>query len=166
MPVFISYRHTDRPTARVIQQRLTDKGIKTYLDVLDVESAQTENITATISKNILLATHLIAVMSNDTAKSWWVPFEIGEATITNRRIASYRTGALRLPEYLEMWPQMTEMSHLDHFIKDYLSQKSEPQMRALYESLESRSSSSPITVDARGAQEFHARLKAQLRQHR
>ena len=158
MSVFISYRHTDRTTALLIQRRLADSGIKTYLDVLDVESANTENITATISKNILQATHLIAVMSHDTAKSWWVPFEIGEATITNRRIASYRTSILRLPEYLDMWPQMSELSHLDLFINEYLSQK----QHGLFESSGSRSSTASINDEARMAREFHSNLKARL----
>lgn len=160
MSVFISYRHTDRVTALLIQQRLSERGIQTYLDVLDVESINAENITATISKNILQATHLIAVMSHDTAKSWWVPFEIGEATITNRRIASYRTGAVQLPEYLEMWPQMSELRHLDHFISEYQSQKS----RSLFESFESRSASR--TDEGGLAREFHANLKAKLGQRR
>jgi hypothetical protein len=38
MPVFISYRHTDRVQAMAINARLKQANIKTYLDVLDAES--------------------------------------------------------------------------------------------------------------------------------
>ncbi|PTT60867.1 molecular chaperone Tir, partial [Pseudomonas sp. HMWF007] len=86
MPVFISYRHTDRDQAIEINSRLKKANINTYLDVLDAESQSTEDITAVITRNITQCTHLLAVVSERTALSWWVPFEIGEATISNRRI--------------------------------------------------------------------------------
>ena len=51
MPVFISYRHTDRDHAFKIDQRLKVAGIKTYLDVLDEESRQgADEITDIITK--------------------------------------------------------------------------------------------------------------------
>ena len=45
MPVFISYRHTDRAHAMAINSRLIQANIKTYLDVLDPESQTTDDIT-------------------------------------------------------------------------------------------------------------------------
>ncbi|WP_337120035.1 toll/interleukin-1 receptor domain-containing protein, partial [Staphylococcus aureus] len=85
MSVFISYKHLDRNLALQIDERLKINGIKTYLDVLDAESQSTESITTVITKNIAMCTHLIAVVSKETATSWWVPFEIGEATISAKR---------------------------------------------------------------------------------
>jgi MTH538 TIR-like domain (DUF1863). len=90
MPVFISYRHSDRPHAIAINTRLIQANIKTYFDVLDPESQTTDDITGVITRNITACTHLLAVISENTAQSWWVPFEIGEATISNRRICSYQ----------------------------------------------------------------------------
>ncbi|EIA1617530.1 molecular chaperone Tir [Vibrio parahaemolyticus] len=124
MTVFISYRHSDRNVAFGINEYLQRSGIPTYMDVLDPESQSTENITEVITKNIAKSTHLIAVISQETAQSWWVPFEIGEATISATRIASFRTGYSQLPEYLEMWPQMSQQSHLELFVKEYRGEKS------------------------------------------
>ncbi|WP_308723947.1 toll/interleukin-1 receptor domain-containing protein [Metapseudomonas otitidis] len=120
MAVFISYRHSDRDVALAINEKFRIKGIKTYIDVLDAESSSTDDITAVITDRIASCSHLLAVVSQDTAKSWWVPFEIGEATIIARRISSYKTGALQLPDYLQKWPVLTEFKHLDMFIDEYL----------------------------------------------
>jgi len=60
MPVFISYRHTDRDHAFKIDQRLKVAGIKTYLDVLDEESRQgADEITDIITKRMSECTHLL-----------------------------------------------------------------------------------------------------------
>ena len=52
MPVFISYRHMDRAYAMAINSRLIGANIKTYLDVLDLESQTTDDITGVITSNI------------------------------------------------------------------------------------------------------------------
>ncbi|MHC8324478.1 toll/interleukin-1 receptor domain-containing protein [Pseudomonas sp. LB1P83] len=119
MPVFISYRHTDRAQAMVINARLKQANIKTYLDVLDPESQTTDDITGVITRNITDCTHLLAVVSEKTAQSWWVPFEIGEATFSNRRICSYKIGPSALPLYLDKWPKLSSDSDLNFFIDAY-----------------------------------------------
>ncbi|WP_079254097.1 toll/interleukin-1 receptor domain-containing protein [Endozoicomonas arenosclerae] len=124
MPVFISYRHTDREQAFLIQHRLNNVGIQTYLDVLDTDSKTTDNITQVITENIRKCTHLIALVSDDTIKSWWVPFEIGEATMAERRIATFKNTYSPLPEYLQKWPIMKDNRHIDMFIRAYLAESS------------------------------------------
>ena len=122
MPVFISYRHTDRKQAFVINERLNAADITTYLDVLDEESTNgTDEITDVITKRMGQCTHLIAIISEDTSKSWWVPFEIGEATYADNRIATYQVNVYdhQLPSYLMKWPKMKSMEHLDNFIFMY-----------------------------------------------
>ena len=155
MSVFISYKHLDRDLAMRINYRLKLDGIKTYLDVLDNESQSTENITAVITKNIAECTHLIAVVSHETASSWWVPFEIGEATISAKRIASYRSGYSQLPEYLDMWPKMDSMQHLSLFIAAYKSEiKVAMESRSIFESKGS--------VGTDSANDFHRSLKTKI----
>lgn len=119
MPVFISYRHTDRVQAMAINARLKQANIKTYLDVLDAESQTTDDITGVITRNITDCTHLLAVVSEKTAQSWWVPFEIGEATISNRRICSYQAGPSALPLYLDKWPKLSGDTDINFFIDAY-----------------------------------------------
>ena len=89
MSVFISYRHTDRNTAIQIAHEFNTNNVEYYLDVIDDESKSTEDITEVITKNIKKSTHLLAIISPTTSGSWWVPFEIGQATVSNRRICSY-----------------------------------------------------------------------------
>lgn len=156
MTVFISYKHLDRELAVRINNRLKNEGIQTYLDVLDQESQSTKNITQVITENIAKCTHLLAVVSQQTASSWWVPFEIGEATISAKRITSYRSGYSQLPEYLEMWPQMSSMQHLDLFIAAYKGeQRSSVLNRDIFES--------KGTVGSSAANDFHNNLKAKIR---
>ena len=126
MPVFISYRHMDRAHAININTRLIQANIKTYLDVLDAESQTTDDITGVITRNISECTHLLAVVSEKTALSWWVPFEIGEATITNRRICSFKTGPTELPLYLDKWPKLTQRKG-HRVLHRCLSQRSDAQ---------------------------------------
>lgn len=122
MPVFISYRHTDRDYAILIDKQLKFAGIKTYLDVLDEESQRSaDEITNIITQRMRECTHLIAVISDDTSKSWWVPFEIGEATFAENRITTFQLNIAdeRLPSYLKKWPKIKFLYQLDLFIQSY-----------------------------------------------
>ncbi len=86
--------------------------------MLDPESQTTDDITGVITRNITECTHLLAVVSERTAHSWWVPFEIGEATISNRRICSFKTGPAELPLYLDKWPKLSTDKDLEFFFID------------------------------------------------
>lgn len=166
MPVFISYRHTDRDYAILIDQQLKVAGIKTYLDVLDEESQKsTDEITNIITQRMRECTHLIAVISDDTSKSWWVPFEIGEATFAENRITTFQLNIAddRLPSYLKKWPKIKNLFQIDIFIQSYKNDmKYTP-------SMESVSSNEQYRINkSRGftttADEFHRTLKKTLGQ--
>lgn len=160
MPVFISYRHTDRTQAMAINLRLTQANIKTYLDVLDAESQSTDDITSVITRNITECTHLLAVVSEKTAQSWWVPFEIGEATISNRRICSFKTGVSELPEYLDKWPKMTKATDVELFIESYKNEQISKRSMA-FDSVVSNESMRQ--TNRSNADQFHSDLKAKIR---
>ncbi|MHC8316485.1 toll/interleukin-1 receptor domain-containing protein [Pseudomonas sp. LB3P31] len=160
MPVFISYRHVDRVHAMSINSRLIQAGIKTYLDVLDPESQTTEDITEVITRNINESTHLLAVVSERTAQSWWVPFEIGEATISNRRICSFKTGPTELPLYLDKWPKMTCAKDIEFFIDAYKNEVMLKRSAALDSITGSQSTRS---YNKTNAERFHADLKNRIR---
>lgn len=174
MPVFISYRHTDRNTAFAIARKLSTNNISHYLDIIDEESKSTDDITEVITKNIKKSTHLIAVISSNTVGSWWVPFEIGEATIANRRICSYairvdspnlslmsyRQITRVLPEYLQKWPVLVSSADLEEFIKQYrvdnITFGIEESRNKQFDNL----SSNDLTKT--GADSFHRNLKRHL----
>jgi hypothetical protein len=159
MPVFISYRHMDRAYAVSINARLIQANIKTYLDVLDAESQTTDDITGVITRNISECTHLLAVVSEKTALSWWVPFEIGEATITNRRICSFKTGPTELPLYLDKWPKLTSERDIEFFIDAYRSEATQKRAMGLGSVTGSESMRS---VNKSNADRFHAELKTRI----
>ncbi|MGY3176197.1 hypothetical protein ACVWYU_005626 [Pseudomonas sp. TE12234] len=159
MPVFISYRHMDRPYAMNINSRLMQANIKTYLDVLDPESQTTDDITGVITRNISECTHLLAVVSEKTALSWWVPFEIGEATITNRRICSFKTGPTELPLYLDKWPKLTREQDIDFFIDAYRNEVTLKRSMALDSVTGNESMRS---VNRTNADRFHTDLKSRI----
>ena len=158
MPVFVSYRHTDRPHAIAISSRLIQANIKTYFDVLDPESQTTDDITGVITRNITACTHRIAVVSDQTALSWWVPFEIGEATISNRRICSFRTEPTTLPLYLDKWPKLSTDKDLEFFIDAYreeVATKRSMTLDSINESL--------YGTYSRNAELFHDHLKNRIK---
>jgi hypothetical protein len=159
MPVFISYRHMDRAHAININTRLMQANIKTYLDVLDAESQTTDDITGVITRNISECTHLLAVVSEKTALSWWVPFEIGEATITNRRICSFKTGPTELPLYLDKWPKLTSDRDIEFFIDAYRNES----MLKRSMSLDSVTGNESVrSVNRTNADRFHTDLKSRI----
>lgn len=159
MPVFISYRHMDRAYAISINTRLIQANIKTYLDVLDAESQTTDDITGVITRNISECTHLLAVVSEKTALSWWVPFEIGEATITNRRICSFKTGPTELPLYLDKWPKLSSERDIEFFIDAYRNEMTVKRSM----SLESVTGSESVrSVNRINADRFHTDLKSRI----
>ncbi|EJL98912.1 MULTISPECIES: toll/interleukin-1 receptor domain-containing protein [Pseudomonas] len=158
MPVFISYRHTDRSHAIAISTRLIRANIKTYFDVLDPESQTTDDITGVITRNITECTHLLAIVSDKTALSWWVPFEIGEATISNRRICSFKTGPAELPLYLDKWPKLSTDKDLEFFIDAYREEVATKRSMTLGSINES------LYRTYRGnAELFHDQLKSRIR---
>lgn len=160
MPVFISYRHMDRAYAMNINSRLKQANIKTYVDVLDPESQTTDDITGVITRNITECTHLLAVVSELTAQSWWVPFEIGEATISNRRICSFRTGPAELPLYLDKWPKLSSEKDLDFFIDAYHNETTLKRSMALDSITGNQSARGENKINA---EQFHEALKSRIR---
>jgi hypothetical protein len=88
-----------------------------------------------------------------------VPFEIGEATITNRRICSFKTGPAELPLYLEKWPKLTCDKDIEFFIDAYRNEST--LKRSM--SLESVTGSESVrSVNKSNADRFHADLKSRI----
>lgn len=115
MRIFISYRHVDRSIATQISDYLQAGGFIVYLDIMDAEMS-INNLTDRITNNIKESDMLFAVISAQTKSSWWVPFEIGEATMAEKTISVFKHGEADLPEYLKMWPifeDLAELTELD-----------------------------------------------------
>ena len=158
MPVFISHRTADDAKAQALAQRLmTRHNIKCYLDHFDPQARTTREITDLIVGRINICTHLLALITNATVGSWWVPFEIGVARQGDRRITSFDASSVALPEFLTEWPVMTTDAHLDLFAEAYHRDRAAKPLKEKYASA-ARSISS--------ADDFHARLKNAVRMGR
>jgi hypothetical protein len=116
MPVFISHRTKDDQIAQQVGHRLLhDHKILCYIDHVDPEASRTPDITNLLVSRIKQCTHLLAIVTDATHGSWWVPFEIGVARQADRRIATYDASHSSLPEFLQEWPILVGMSAVDTF---------------------------------------------------
>jgi hypothetical protein len=154
MPVFISHRNADDLIARHVYLFLLERGITCYIDDLDKDAKTTDDITALLLSRLSYTSHLIAVVTQNTAGSWWVPFEIGVATESAKRIASYTRYRSLLPEYLLKWPAMQSDPDLDAFAAEYRRDRSIVEKRA----------SGSVTARRADADTFHRSLKASIGQ--
>ena len=155
MPVFISHRTADDSKAKALASHLYDRhSIKCYVDDFDPEAATTRRITDLILERLGQCTHLMALVTNATVGSWWVPFEIGAARQSDRRITTFDASSVSLPEYLKEWPVLTQDVHLDIFADAYHKDRAGRPILEKYAQYQ-RSIAS--------ASEFHTVLKSALR---
>jgi hypothetical protein len=107
--IFLSHLSTDKSAARAIGNYITQQGdIDIYLDIHDqalqdaVQSHDASGITALIERGLSLSTHITCIISNDTARSWWVPYELGFAKSKGKHLSSLKLKDVTLPAYLEI----------------------------------------------------------------
>ena len=155
--IFISHKKEDETKALKIHSYLEQKGVDSYIDVLDPNISY-ENVTERIIEQLRNATHLIVVFSEHTKGSMWVPFELGVAYERNNGIGIYlwpdnAYSFIQLPEYLDEFPIMETQDDLDKYIELY--RKS----RIIMESREFVKSASIENY----AQRFIDELKSKLR---
>ena len=153
MPVFISHRSTDTEQATAVHSYLSARGVRCYIDKLDEALQSTDNITEVILARIKQCSHMMAVVSQQTRGSWWVPFELGVATDSDRRISSFKATNVDLPHFLSKWPILKDKYDLDKFIELYKRDSTIAfnESRASYQ-------------DVKSADQFHRQLKTNIGQ--
>lgn len=115
--IFISHKQEDEEQALAIQNILSENGVEAYLDLLDQTiSGDGEKLTEHIKNKLRECTDIIVVLSNNTKKSWWVPFEIGMASEKDMPIANYLLSNEELPDYLEYWPRLKSKKDVEKYI--------------------------------------------------
>lgn len=104
--VFLSHQSSDSATAAHIAQRLRiHHSIDSYLDVIDpFMGRRGEDLAAHIQAEMSKCTQLLAVVSEATKNSQWVPWEIGVATEKSYPLATYLADYAAAPEFLRKWP--------------------------------------------------------------
>jgi len=112
--VFVSYRNTDLSLAQQVARRVRVNGLDTYLDAVDDALVKDgPDLADHLLGRISECQQLIAVVSNHTKDSWWVPWEIGVGSERGFRMASYSEQYVSLPSYLEKWPALHTERHID-----------------------------------------------------
>lgn len=89
--------------------------IESYLDVIDPSIRRGEDLAKHIQTELGKCTQLLAVVSERTKESWWVPWEIGVATEKDYPLATFSGGNSLPPEYLRKWPYLRTLTDLDHY---------------------------------------------------
>jgi len=157
MSVFISHRHCDSSIAYQIAEEL--KKYRITPSIIDIK----DDIDGILITDIILhelnkCTHLIAVISDDTVGSWWVPFEIGIATQGDKRIVSFDKSYEELPGYLRKWPVINEYYQLKYFVNRF--NQDNIFVGRIQENILEKSAS----LSVKTASEFHNSLKSDLGQ--
>lgn len=99
-------------------------GIDVYLDIHDKELQQAVNerdyarITQFIETGVSGSTHIMCLVSADTATSWWVPYELGFATSADKGLATLKLkGDVLLPAYLRISKIIRGTERLNNYLK-------------------------------------------------
>lgn len=159
MNVFVSHKNSDSARAAEVAKALKEAGHTVYLDVIDDGRLRNgRELSDYLRECLTKCDSLIAVISNATQSSWWVPWEIGVATEKDYPLSSYVTDGTSPPEYLRKWPVLRSLSDVAQFA--ILVKGVETRARNLRLS-ESKSLSDSKKI---AASEFHAQLKSRLGQ--
>lgn len=115
--VFISHKSQDAVIAKSIYDRLAyNHGIEAYLDVIDAALLKPgEDIAVHIQNEMGKCTQLLAVVSQATQGSWWVPWEIGIASEKDFPLATFVSGSADIPDYLKKWPYLRTTVDVDRY---------------------------------------------------
>ena len=103
--IFISHHHKDTAEAKIISDLIRSTGVQSYLDVEDpLILGDGEHLEIYLREAIGVSRALLAVVSNHTKESWWVPFEAGVALDRDKHLGTYLLTDENLPSYLWLWP--------------------------------------------------------------
>jgi len=121
--VFISHFHRDKPKARELARFLVKLGADIYFDEDDAllqladESGNELRVVACIEAGLTNCTHLLGLITPNTEKSWWVPYEIGGATGRKRECAHLIDGEVKnLPAYINAAKLLTDQKELREWL--------------------------------------------------
>lgn len=122
--VFLSHKSEDKAYVESVGNYLMAAGIDIYLDKNDfqlqvaVSSDNPKKITECIQEGISKCDYILCFVSNNTVRSWWVPYEIGYGKKSNKGISTLiRSNVNSIPEYLKIEEIITNISGINAYIK-------------------------------------------------
>ena len=121
--IFISHKSEDKPAAFAIADVLMNAGIDVFIDVNDSElqdatrNSDSWSIVNVIDRAMEVSTDILVIISENTKKSWWVPYEIGYSKRGNINITSLVLKNVEgIPEYITIEPIIHSIGELDKYI--------------------------------------------------
>lgn len=118
--IFISHRQIDEAKAVSVANLLKSKNIQCWLDVLDPATKHSAtDITKHIVASLERCTHIIAIFTQNTAGSMWVPFELGIAYKAGKGIGTFLAENVSTPEYLNTFPKLKTAADIDAYLEEY-----------------------------------------------
>ncbi len=119
LTVFISYSNVDENAANELAGLFDQIGLQYFLDRKDIEWGS--HITREIRKGLSECSHVVVVISPASLKSQWVPFEIGHAMGTGKRILPFLTHpSLDLPSYLHDFHHESCLENVERYFRGLL----------------------------------------------
>ena len=157
--VFISHKNADEVVAKQVAERVRRNGLEFYLDSVDPALAQDgPGLADYLLAKMSGCPQLIAVVSSETAKSWWVPWEIGVGSEKRFRMATFAGRPVELPGYLEKWPRLRSLDDVDLYCE--YSNQSDLSIRAAMSRVHSESAR--LSAERSEVHGFHRNLKTAL----
>ncbi len=108
--IFLSHISVDKPAVQAIATYITSHGdIDIYLDAVDnnlqaaASSGDAAAITEFIERGLSNSTHVMCLVSANTVRSWWVPYELGFGKKSGKPLATLKLkDTVELPAYLQI----------------------------------------------------------------
>lgn len=127
--IFLSHNSADKEHAIKIGDYIMGcADVDIYLDIYDkdlqraAENKDAHAITKLIERGIENSTHTMCLVSENTVRSWWVPFELGYAKKSEKELCSLKLkGEISLPEYLSISPILKGTKSLNIYIEELVS---------------------------------------------
>jgi hypothetical protein len=149
--IFLSHISVDKSTAIAIGNYITKQGdIDIYLDINDKELQDSVNsgdaigITHFIERGLSNSTHIMCLVSANTARSWWVPYELGFAKNAGAYLSTLRFKDVELPAYLEISEVIRGTKSLNEYLSRVRSGLGKAAARTLTETLISHTGEHPL----------------------
>lgn len=122
--IFLSHISVDKPAVRRIADYITQYGdIDIYLDVNDDDLQLAANrgdaaaVTEFVERGISNCTHMLCLVSANTARSWWVPYELGYGKKSEKPLATLKLkDVMDLPAYLEISEVIRGTQSLNYYL--------------------------------------------------
>ena len=114
--VFVSHKSDDIRQALDLGRMIQSEGLSSWVDVLDPNVAGDGPMLDDYIERVLSRTFsLLALVTDVTHESWWVPFEIGLAFELRRYLSSFAKQNVQLPSFLEKHPRLAADQDLRHW---------------------------------------------------